>query len=143
MCNYALVSEAFLRYNYVFIGEYMKVFIKQDMLHLFEVQEASVQATKKVFETFITSKELSLEDRWDLFCGAPNYLKNREPRIARFAALGSNFCYYEEYGTERYQVVYTTGIVEFMEDNEYPSVQIQDLKEEILAKNLGSFTFDW
>lgn len=106
-----------------------------------------VADTKRSFEKFISDKTVSLNLRWELFAGAPSYLKNTESYMNSVFDIGD----FEEvvmYGgpvhAERYQAVDTVQTVEHIQENEelvgYP---IDEVKERILAINLGSFNYDW
>lgn len=50
---------------------------------------------------------------------------------------------------DRYQTVYTTSIIEHIEeyqedgDSQYSKINIDEVKEEILDKFLWSFKYDW
>lgn len=122
------------------------------------------QELKESYLAIITDKSISLEDRWEIFVTAPNEFKHHDPYIQHFDTIKKNFPYftlYDEMNIEKEEKVVMTEFIdsfnERMQDQElYPDEQdeigsklfkepeiLDQLKEEILAKNLGSFLNDW
>jgi len=101
-----------------------------------------VDDVRQNLERVLQDKSLTLEYRWQVFCEAPSMVKNHEPYIHTFN-WESMHRDKEILGWDRskFETIKTESIVYSMMDNELPD--IDDVKEEILAKNLGSFVYDW
>jgi hypothetical protein len=114
---------------------------------------------KDEFTWYISNKEIPLEERWEFFLNAPEWLKNTTTYIYHFKCLEKyttgkygNENFYED---EIYQCVDkhetpTVGcILESIDDNKeieeskFSDQDIIDLKEEFLENNIGAITFDW
>lgn len=111
---------------------------------------------RNLFESYITDASVSLEERWDAFKQAPNDLKLKGSGTDMFDALPGEFVMFDgPIHADRGDVISTEYIVERIIDEqqhpdvpdrhkeEYMSVDVDSLKEEILLKNLGSFEYDW
>jgi len=113
------------------------------------------------FKAFIKDQSISLEERWDLFKFAceNNLFVNVDWSIIRLKTLEANrnFCWYDDFGVEKYQTVEFTSIVESIEEYVEESLEEKDeevypittreklneLKEEILATGYSGFVYDW
>ncbi len=116
-----------------------------------------IESFREEFTSFIQDKDIPLEKRWKVFADAPSDLKNHDTSLVRFNCLGQDDIGYEGRvcHLERYQTVTTNQLVENYMDYlfcrrdysldtqlwEFPEIAL--LMEEILAMNLGSFTYDW
>lgn len=118
---------------------------------------------KPVFAKFIADQEVPLKLRWLTFVKANDALKCHELYCTSFDALPDDFLIYEgPYHVERNQTYTTADLIQTIEDNIadnndpenaefvdakekalYESIDVDALKEEILASNTGSFTYDW
>lgn len=111
---------------------------------------------RQLFESYIADASVSLEERWEAFKQAPNDLKLKDSGTDMFDALPDDFVMYDgPIHADRYSVISTKYIVERIIDEQqhpdvpdrhkedYMSVNVDALKEEILLKNLGSFEYDW
>ncbi len=115
--------------------------------------ETAVANVKPVIESYLKDTNIPLDRRWELFVSLPEYLKNHEPYIWRSEVLPEDFIMYDgDYSAERYQTVKTVDIVEHVFGGKWDwkndvninyNIDINALKEEILAINLGSFVCDW
>ena len=119
-----------------------------------------IATLKEDFARVIADTELPLEERWDLFVKAPDFLKEYKGWVEDFKAFPCEITWYDDFNKERHETVDTVSIVEsIVEDVKYsggdfeksklctrlgitPDVLVA-LKEEILSKNLGSFVYDW
>lgn len=133
--------------------------------NLIEELNKKLDEGKKEFTEFVIDKEISLDIRWKLWSAAPNALKNHEPYIHHFnfeKVHDSIFIDPDYY--ERYETIHLYSYISDIEDNLRSALAnpeekiaskflkespfkthkiIEELKEEILEKNLGSFIFDW
>ena len=107
---------------------------------------------KKKFEEYIKDKSVPLEERWEFFCLAPGFLKERDGSIVNFKVLDDcNIEYFEgDMYYQKYEEIHTESLVERLEEElEELSERgltregIDEIKEEILSQNLGSFKLDW
>ena len=106
---------------------------------------------------------MPLEERWEIFINAPHEFKDHDHYIIHFDVIEENlpnFTLYDDLHADRYETVDTADMVdtfiEKMENYErnkddddtgkflYENSHIIDeLKEEILIQNCGSFKNDW
>jgi len=105
----------------------------------------TISVGKAQLATYITDKNISLDDRWNMFCKSPMQMRNQEPYIITFKWENKykEIQWYEWFSTDRYATIDMETIIEHMFDYEHSDEQIEDMKEEILEKNLGSFIYDW
>lgn len=124
--------------------------------------EETMLKLKPEFEAYITDLSVDLETRWQVWLDAPISLKNTDGWISagRLNALPEDYVSYDgPHYAERYQDVnmsyvvdtfsewfeeYEANSLEFLEDREITQEEAIDaLCEEILAKNLHSYSYDW
>ncbi len=106
---------------------------------------------KDIFTKYIAEKSIPLNERWNAFVTANDALKNPVTYGPNFDALPEDFIIYDGViHMDRYQTMDTCDLVERIEEGQdcdeheaYHKVDINALKEEILADNVGSFTNDW
>ena len=111
---------------------------------------------RQLFESYIADKSVPLDERWGAFVAAHDDLKLKDFGTDMFDALPDEFISYGgPIHAERYEVITSKFIVfriqevqnnpeDYYRNQElFLSVNLDELKEEILLKNLGSFTFDW
>lgn len=111
------------------------------ILEQYEEAVKSVTDLKDEFNKEIVRKDLPLDWRWKLFLSAP-LLHDSSPWVVDFKSLG-RVSWYDDFGTERYQTVNISDIVDVLIENEEPKEKIEAFMEEVLKRNLGSFTCDW
>lgn len=129
---------------------------KEEFIKLFEAIENSFKAiedlaegSRKDFGDLIKDKSVPLDERWELFCRAPDSIKLHDRWIHEFKWEEKHqaISWYDDFYMDRHQTVDMQAIIEIMEENEsgteYSEEMILDMKEEILDKNLGSFCNDW
>lgn len=118
----------------------------------------------------IVNKEIDLATRWNIYLNAPHEFKNHEYCTCDFIVLDKKvrgFSWYDNMYLEKNQTITGERIIERIEqlmrnyenDQEYlapgsnketigkqfsnnPQL-LDELKEEILEQNLGSFVYDW
>lgn len=102
------------------------------------------------FEAYIADQSIPLEDRWDAFVTAPQSLKDFDYYMPQFKSLPEDFIMYDgPIHMDRHQTMDTDDLVDNVQVLKdcnyecYQGINIDALKEEILALNLGSFTYDW
>ena len=101
--------------------------------------------TKVYFEEYIKDTSIPLEERWEVWVEAPMALKGTDTCTSTFKGLPEGYIGCDlAFSVERYQTRSTLELVECVEckDNNL-AIDIVALKEDILARNLGSFTYDW
>jgi len=100
---------------------------------------------KKALETYITDSGIDLDTRWLLFCDAPNSVKNAGTWIVVFywEQKHGKINWYDDFGYDTYATINMQRVINSMEDQEYSLEKINDMKEEILSRNLDSFVNAW
>lgn len=111
---------------------------------------------RPLFKSYIADKSIPLEERWSAFVAAPDDLKRKDFGTDMFDALPDEFIMHDgPIHADRYQTITSKFIVFRIQEVQnkpedyyrnvetFLSVNLDELKEEILLKNLGSFTFDW
>lgn len=113
---------------------------------------------KPVFEQWITNLEVPLSTRWGLWVAAPVSLKNKKPWIQHLSFGKVEISWFDSpvYADRRMEVV-LDEVVSSIENNEDEEefwfaegltkeqfdYYLNQLKEDILEKNLYSFENDW
>lgn len=112
--------------------------------------KAQLEVLKTGFQKFIVDQSVPLDERWQAWLDAPAECKNQKGWIEHFTTLPGDFIMYDgPYHAERYETVKMADFIERVEEGiaceeeEYVSIDLNALKEEILSKNLASFTYDW
>jgi len=122
----------------------------KDKLEDLKAQRLQLQ---KELKTILQNKETSLEERWSLFESYGESVLEVNSWVENFEILGEDFCYYDNFFTERREKLLYTTLVESFEDRidddfyederKLTREQINDLKEEMLRTGHCGFIFDW
>lgn len=105
---------------------------------------------------YIANKDISLEDRWEVFVEAPDEWKNTLNFQYHFKVerklKDSEISWYDDFNYEKRETVDTSDLVEAVlekinpddwVDGDWDLALLDELKEEILEANLKSFDYDW
>ena len=102
------------------------------------------------FSKFISDHSVSLEERWELYCLACDneIYSNNNSFVIDLKTLESHkkfSSYYETFFIEKYTTVLFYKLVERIESspNRWTGLDLNALKEEILANRYTGFIFDW
>jgi hypothetical protein len=103
------------------------------------------------FKTYIADTKIPLEDRWEVFCDAPAVLKREDdyggfPPIFQkmgWDAIDSKPFYLYKHETMNMADAVQRLEVERSPDDKVTDKLIMELKEEILAANIGFVVMDW
>lgn len=118
----------------------------------FDKLNTEINFNKVILESNNDDKTIPLSKRWATFIDAPACIKNTEDYIVHFdwEKKYHNLEWYDSFNQDRYSTVNMEDLIVSMEESEscddssvYDKQSIIDIKEEILAKNLYSFVFDW
>lgn len=107
---------------------------------------------------YCQNKEIPLDDRWDIFCGAD--LGDHFSWITRYSPIVDE--YIEEGYLNRYETIYIDDILEWYEEKVYEILEeelgeepaqeqvevymrepLVEFKEDTMQKFIKSFNFDW
>lgn len=108
-----------------------------------------IVSAKEDFFKYITNKEVPLSERWELFTQAPSYLKEHSGMMEHFQVLDNlGIDYFDEMYYEKYERIETYSLAERLEEEllgekGLTQEKIDEVKEQILEQNLGSFDLDW
>lgn len=109
----------------------------------------SILKEKETLEKYLADTSISLNERWETFKAAPDWLGNHDIWITGVLdeAMGE-ISWYDDFYKERHEVVVMADIIETMEERaevegRYTKEQLVAAKEAILKHNLKSFVFDW
>lgn len=113
--------------------------------------KALVLTLKPEFEAYIKDQSVPLSERWALFANCPTQLHNAGPWVEHLEIGGEEICWYDDFYIDRGVQVNLVDIVTQMVDNvestyvtpNYNMADINEFKEMLLARNLGSFCNDW
>lgn len=137
---------------------HMFQFYRETMTHNVEELRSGIElltkgaeVLKEKFAAYVADKTVPLEDRWSLFETAPDALKEHSSWYADFKINNEEISWYDDYYLDRHQTMDTLDLVSQTEEMtlsdyttpKYSENVINDLKEQVLAKNLGSFVYDW
>lgn len=102
-----------------------------------EVKEYIIQTIK--------NKNISLEDRWNLFIQNKNLFPIRSFLVYYPEIETNDINYYDDFGYERHQTVDVVELVELIEEGDYLkfNIDLNKLKEEIMESRYSGFVFDW
>ena len=112
---------------------------------------------KERYIAYIANQDISLEERWEVFCEAPIDWKNDNSYVVSFDVekslrkKGYELSWYDDFYIEKNETVIMQEIVERIKESLDEELKelgwseelLNDFKNEILAKNLGSFDYDW
>lgn len=122
-----------------------------DLIHSYEQLGAQVQLA---FESFISDKDIPLSDRWAIWVNAPDSLKCSEGWLYHWFSteIDDGVCYDGRiWHAERYSVVHIANVIERIEEMSKDELDflcidqemIDNEKELILKRNIGSYQYDW
>jgi hypothetical protein len=120
----------------------------------FQPIEYVVNHVKGLASAYFKDQSIALAERWDTFTKAPNYLKNDFGNMC--STLDEYFgqdvvMYAGNVHIEKGERHSTTDILERLEEvyayldevDRCEFLSLSTIKEKILAKNFGFFTYDW
>lgn len=102
-----------------------------------EVKEYIIQTIK--------NKNISLEDRWNLFIQNKNLFPIRSFLVYYPEIETNDINYYDDFGYEKYQTIYVDELMNVIEegnDSKF-NLDLNKLKEEIMVSRYSGFVFDW
>ena len=135
--------------------------------------QAKLESIKPNFAVYIQNKDIPLEERWAVFALAPAELKTHEDYGPTFRSIHSDFIMYDgpvhmdrgqtmttldltdpdDYEPVYYLIEDIESSLKDIEEDMYcgrkwaqdmlEAVDLNALKEEIMAKNIKSFNYDW
>jgi hypothetical protein len=128
-----------------------------------ELVNRAVANLQKTFCEVIKDKTIPLNDRWDLWRGAPSDLKAHDSCVVHFDIEDKvgEISWYDDFYIERHETVDMFDLIErIREDVKYGAMDyaytkritkkfvecselLDEWREEILQMNLESFEFDW
>ena len=135
-----------------------RVVFDLDAFIIDEIREykKSPNALRDRYVAYIKDTGIPLDERWETFKEAPDDWKEHRLWVQTFdiEKTVGEISWYDDMYIEKYQTVDMVSLVEDTiadeiddEDDEYDgpwnAETVAAFKEEILAKNLGSFVFDW
>lgn len=106
-----------------------------------------VEYSKIVLHAFANDESVPLDKRWEIWSSCPTYMKNSESIYIQVKGIDDDFIH--EYCQDRYRDFDVAAmILSFEEDVEAGYVEADKFdfnkaKQDILSRNLGSFTYDW
>ena len=102
------------------------------------------------YKEYISDKTHTLDDRWEVFCIAPYFWQIHTPYIEQFDVFGKleKFSWSHDYNYEINETVDLFAFVHFVQENlntrfnkfGWTQEIIDEFKEEILQRNLASFS---
>lgn len=121
----------------------------KEILELAVKTEKTVELLKEKFVEAIKDQSVSLKERWELFCNAPEFLHSHgddvcdDPINPSLYKLG----WYDDFFISRYQTVNVLDILDDIENDmelyNITNQQVNEIKERILQANILTFVNDW
>ncbi len=119
-----------------------------------EIRDYKNNSLKQRFVEYIKDVSIPLESRWEAFLEAPMDWKYQQSYVIHFQVerklKGREISWYDDFYIEKKETVVMENIIERLEEdldsfseNGWTLELIQEFKEEILQKNIGSFDWDW
>ena len=97
----------------------------------------------KWFKVYIANKNIPLAERWEVYCLAVDegIFISKSLHIITLKTIGE----WEENQFSRYESVFLNAVVEGFEDevDEYPHLDFDAIKEEVLNTGCSHFIYDW
>ena len=131
----------------------------QELKERMAKQEKELKMIKTDLLSFITDKKVPLEERWNFFVSVSKQFKEHSDYLVNFSTIKKyvrNFNWNDSFEQwNRGHIVQTEDIIIAIEEMQYPECEdklskafntierINELQEEILVRNIGSFVFDW
>jgi hypothetical protein len=112
-----------------------------DIEFYFEEAEQNLRKAVSRMLAFISDGENSLDERWALYTKFAKYLPKAYP-YPTFRNL-LYYGWFDHFDYSRYETVNLPNVVDLVIENELDEVDIDALKEEIMAFGHGSFVYDW
>ena len=113
----------------------------EDIEFYFEEAEQNLRKAVNRLLVFISDGENSLEERWALYTKFAEYLPEAYP-YPTFRNL-LHYGWFDHFNYSRYETVRLPNVVDLVIENGLDDVDIDALKEEIMAFGHGSFVYDW
>ena len=114
---------------------------------------------KTRYEKYIADTTIPLDDRWKLFCEAPQQFKGHQSWLVNFASEkllpAGEISWYDDFYVNQNETVECDSFVnerlygflidqcDIEEQSNEAKLIIDSFKAEILEMNLGSFDYDW
>jgi hypothetical protein len=104
---------------------------------------------KEQLIAFITNKDIDLDERFEVWQQAPVTMKEHKTFTEDFAGLPEDYIAYDSYvSVDRYQTVTVERILgaalgQYREGGILSPEDLILFKEDVLAKNINSFVYDW
>jgi hypothetical protein len=119
-----------------------------------EIRDYKNNSLKQRFVEYIKDVSIPLESRWEAFLEAPMDWKEQQSYVVNFQIerklKSREISWYDDFYIEKNETVVMENIIERIEEdldsfseNGWNLELIQEFKEEILQKNIGSFDWDW
>ena len=126
-------------------------------LKRFDEYEAQAKREKAEFQALLVNQDVPLDIRWNLFKRAPAAMVEHRSFYVDYSAMeqlneGHEVSWYDDFYVERYNTVNIVDIVDEMPSNDDKTMGSNavanpelyaKLKEEVLAKGVRTFVFDW
>ncbi len=120
--------------------------MKEDIEILIEKKndlKAAASVLKERFETWLKDKSIPVDERWDLWLRAPSEIKNHSSFIEHFKFRGEEISWYDDFYEQKGATVMLENVIESIAEDEEEIEPINNLKDQILERNLESFIYDW
>lgn len=105
---------------------------------------------KEQLLVYTSDKSIPLDERFEVWLQAPITMKEHKTFTEDFAGLPEDYVMYDGYvHADRYQTITINRILESAESGEYGDEGVISpenpilFKEDVLAKNINSFVYDW
>lgn len=118
--------------------------------------QATLDNLKKQMALHLKDKNIPLDERWELFKNLPKDCYSKDSYGPRFSNMGDLVLHEGFIHADRYESIDVIPMVQKIEDaknnlsqqkpifqNDLKKIDVDQLKEEVLAKMTGSFIFDW
>ena len=116
-----------------------------------EATKQTGEALKLVYLDLITDKNIPLDERWNVFTKAPSFWQEHDLSVPSFSIEAEReINWYDDFNIEKRETVDLIDIIKQLEEDikrgfatGWTLELANQLKEDILKQNLGSFEYDW
>ncbi len=117
----------------------------ENILNSLYEAEKLLEVALEEYRSFVADKSNSLEERWQLFLKFEKYLPV-SGWVVEFSTLKNNRFfdnYFDTFQFEKFETVSLANLPDVALERGLVGLDVESLKEDILASGYSSFVYDW
>lgn len=117
----------------------------EDILNSLYEAEKLLEVALEEYRSFVADKSNSLDERWQLFLNFEKYLPVSEwvvvPKTLENNGYFDN--YFDTFQFEKFETINMSNLPDVAVERKLVGLDVESLKEDILATGYSSFVYDW